>query len=199
MIIYGDVDSGNCYKIKLLLSLLNINHRWIHVDILNKDTQTAEFLSLNPNGKIPVLVLDDGRVLSESNAILGYLAEGTELIPADPYMKAKMYQWMFFEQYSHEPFIAVARFINKYLGLPSERIEEYHKLQPKGHKALSIMNKALVEHDYLVGNKFTIADIALYAYTHVAEEGGFDLKLYPNIQEWCQRIQKYPKYVSMVE
>ena len=199
MIIYGDVDSGNCYKIKLLLSLLNINHRWIHVDILNKDTQTAEFLSLNPNGKIPVLVLDDGRVLSESNAILGYLAEGTELIPADPYMKAKMYQWMFFEQYSHEPFIAVARFINKYLGLAPERIEEYHKLQPKGHKALSIMNKALVGHDYLVGNKFTIADIALYAYTHVAEEGGFDLKLYPNIQEWCQRIQKYPKYVSMVE
>ena len=199
MIIYGDVDSGNCYKIKLLLSLLNINHRWIHVDILNKDTQTAEFLSLNPNGKIPVLVLDNGRVLSESNAILGYLAEGTELIPADPYMKAKMYQWMFFEQYSHEPFIAVARFINKYLGLAPERIEEYHKLQPKGHKALSIMNKALVEHDYLVGNKFTIADIALYAYTHVAEEGGFDLKLYPNIQEWCQRIQKYPKYVSMVE
>ncbi|HEN9521661.1 TPA: glutathione S-transferase family protein [Acinetobacter baumannii] len=199
MIIYGDVDSGNCYKIKLLLSLLNINHRWIHVDILNKDTQTAEFLSLNPNGKIPVLVLDDGRVLSESNAILGYLAEGTELIPADPYMKAKMYQWMFFEQYSHEPFIAVARFINKYLGLPSERIEEYHKLQPKGHKALSIMNKALVGHDYLVGSKFTIADIALYAYTHVAEEGGFDLKLYPNIQEWCQRIQKYPKYMSMVE
>ncbi|MDC4883107.1 glutathione S-transferase family protein [Acinetobacter baumannii] len=199
MIIYGDVDSGNCYKIKLLLSLLNINHRWIHVDILNKDTQTAEFLSLNPNGKIPVLVLDDGRVLSESNAILGYLAEGTELIPADPYMKAKMYQWMFFEQYSHEPFIAVARFINKYLGLLPERIEEYHKLQPKGHKALSIMNKALVGHDYLVGNKFTIADIALYAYTHVAEEGGFDLKLYPNIQEWCQRIQKYPKYVSMVE
>ncbi|KRJ24982.1 glutathione S-transferase [Acinetobacter baumannii] len=184
---------------KLLLSLLNINHRWIHVDILNKDTQTAEFLSLNPNGKIPVLVLDDGRVLSESNAILGYLAEGTELIPADPYMKAKMYQWMFFEQYSHEPFIAVARFINKYLGLAPERIEEYHKLQPKGHKALSIMNKALVEHDYLVGNKFTIADIALYAYTHVAEEGGFDLKLYPNIQEWCQRIQKCPKYVSMVE
>ncbi|MGQ1622105.1 glutathione S-transferase family protein [Acinetobacter baumannii] len=199
MIIYGNVDSGNFYKIKLLLSLLNIHHRWIHVDILNKDTQTAEFLSLNPNGKIPVLVLDDGRVLSESNAILGYLAEGTELIPADPYMKAKMYQWMFFEQYNHEPFIAVARFINKYLGLAPERIEEYHKLQPKGHKALSIMNKALVEHDYLVGNKFTIADIALYAYTHVAEEGGFDLKLYPNIQEWCQRIQKYPKYVSMVE
>ncbi|EOQ60784.1 hypothetical protein F935_03121 [Acinetobacter calcoaceticus ANC 3811] len=197
MIIYGDVDSGNCYKIKLLLSLLNIKHRWVHIDVLKKDTQTADFLFLNPNGKIPVLLLDDGRVLSESNAILGYLADGTELIATDSYTKAKMYQWMFFEQYSHEPFIAVARFINKYLGLPPERIEEYHNLQPKGHKALSIMNKALVEHDYLVGNQLTIADIALYAYTHVADEGGFDLALYPNIQAWCQRIQKYSGYVGM--
>ncbi len=171
MIIYGDVGSGNCYKIKLLLSLLKINHTWVHIDILNKETQTDDFLSLNPNGKIPVLVLDDDRVLSESNAILGYVAEGTKFIPADPFIKAKMYQWMFFEQYSHEPFIAVARFINKYLGLPAERIQEYHNLQPKGHKALSIMDKALVEYDYLVGNQLTIADIALYAYTHVAGEG----------------------------
>lgn len=198
MIIYGDVGSGNCYKIKLLLSLLKINHKWVHVDILNKETQTDDFLSLNPNGKIPVLVLDDGRVLSESNAILGYVAEGTKFIPTDPFIKAKMYQWMFFKQYSHEPFIAVARFINKYLGLPAERIEEYHNLQPKGHKALSIMDKALVEYDYLVGNELTIADIALYAYTHVAEEGGFDLKLYPNIRAWCQRIREYLGYVDMI-
>lgn len=197
MIIYGDVGSGNCYKVKLLLSLLNIKHRWVHIDILKKDTQTADFLFLNPNGKIPVLILDDGRVLSESNAILGYLAEGTDFIATDSYTKAKMYQWMFFEQYSHEPFIAVARFINKYLGLPPERIEEYHNLQPKGHKALSIMDKALVEHNYLIGNQLTIADIALYAYTHVAEEGGFDLQLYPNIQAWCQRIRKYSGYVCM--
>ncbi|CAI3133260.1 Disulfide-bond oxidoreductase YfcG [Acinetobacter calcoaceticus] len=199
MRIYGDVGSGNCYKIKLLLSLLNIKHVWIHVDILKKDTQTQEFLSLNPNGKIPVLVLEDGRVLSESNAILGYLAEGTKFIPIDPYIKAKMYQWMFFEQYSHEPFIAVARFINKYLGLPEDRRTEYYNLQPKGHKALSIMDKVLVENDYLTGPNLTIADIALYAYTHVANEGGFDLKLYPNIQAWCQRIQEYPRYVSMIE
>jgi len=199
MKIYGDVGSGNCYKIKLLLSLLNINHRWIHIDILKKDTQTQEFLSLNPNGKIPVLVLEDGRVLSESNAILGYLAEGTKFIPIDPYIKAKMYQWMFFEQYSHEPFIAVARFINKYLGLPEDRRTEYNNLQPKGHKALSIMDKVLAEHDYLTGPQLTIADIALYAYTHVADEGGFDLKLYSNIQAWCQRIQEYPRYVSMIE
>lgn len=199
MKIYGDMGSGNCYKIKLLLSLLNINHRWIHIDILKKDTQTQEFLSLNPNGKIPVLVLEDGRVLSESNAILGYLAEGTKFISIDLFIKAKMYQWMFFEQYSHEPFIAVARFINKYLGLPEDRRNEYYNLRPKGHKALSIMDKVLAEHDYLTGPQLTIADIALYAYTHVADEGGFDLKLYPNIQAWCQRIQEYPRYVSMIE
>jgi len=197
MIIYGDVSSGNCYKIKLLLSLLNVKHRWVHIDILKKDTQTADFLLLNPNGKIPVLVLDDGRVLSESNAILGYLAEGTEFIATDSYMKAKMYQWMFFEQYSHEPFIAVARFINKYLGLPAERIEEYHNLQPKGHRALSIMDQELAKSDYFIGSQLTIADIALYAYTHVADEGGFDLTLYPNIQEWCQRIRKNLGYVGM--
>lgn len=199
MKVYGDLLSGNCYKVKLLLEFLGIQHEWLHINVLKAESHTPEFLQMNPNGKIPVLVLDDERILTESNAILGYLAEETEFVPTDRYAKAKMYEWMFFEQYSHEPFIAVARFINKYLGLAPERIEEYHKLQPKGHKALSIMNKALVEHDYLVGNKFTIADIALYAYTHVAEEGGFDLKLYPNIQEWCQRIQKCPKYVSMVE
>ena len=197
MRIYGDVGSGNCYKIKLLLSLLNIKHVWIHIDILKKDTQTTEFLTLNPNGKIPVLALDDGRVLSESNAILGYLAEGTKFIPTDPFIKAKMYQWMFFEQYSHEPFIAVARFINKYLGLPEDRRAEYYNLQPKGHKALYIMDKVLVENDYLTGPNLTIADIALYAYTHVADEGGFDLNLYPNIQAWCQRIRKYSGYVDM--
>lgn len=197
MIIYGDVSSGNCYKIKLLLSLLNINHRWVHIDILKKDTHTTQFLSLNPNGKIPVLVLEDGRVLSESNAILGYLAEGTEFIATDSYLKAKMYQWMFFEQYSHEPFIAVARFINKYLGLPEDRMADYYNLQPKGHRALSIMDQELAKSDYFIGSQLTIADIALYAYTHVADEGGFDLALYPNIQEWCQRIRKHPGYVGM--
>ncbi|MGR2825838.1 glutathione S-transferase family protein [Acinetobacter sp. 1124_18A] len=197
MIIYGDVGSGNCYKIKLLLSLLNIKHRWVHIDILKKDTQTADFLFLNPNGKIPVLVLDDGRVLSESNAILGYLAEETEFIATDSYMRAKKYQWMFFEQYSHEPFIAVARFINKYLGLPENRIADYHNLQPNGHRALSIMNQELAKSDYFIGSQLTIADIALYAYTHVADEGGFDLTLYPNIQAWCQRIRKYSGYVGM--
>ncbi|MES8741509.1 glutathione S-transferase N-terminal domain-containing protein, partial [Cutibacterium acnes] len=126
MKVYGDIQSGNCYKVKLLLSFLGIEHEWCDVNILKGDTKTAEFLSINPNGKIPVVVLDDGRCLSESNAILGYFADGTALIPSDKYEKAKMYEWLFFEQYSHEPFIAVARFIQKYQGMPYSRLEEYY-------------------------------------------------------------------------
>lgn len=197
MKVYGDLLSGNCYKVKLLLEFLGIEHEWLHINVLKAESHTPEFLQMNPNGKIPVLVLDNGKILAESNAILGYLAEESKFIPTDRYAKAKMYEWMFFEQYSHEPFIAVARFINKYLGLPEARIEEYHALQPKGHKALAIMEQALGRHDYLVGNELTLADISLYAYTHVADEGGFDLSLYPNIQAWCQRIQNYPAYKSM--
>ncbi|MHA3084493.1 glutathione S-transferase family protein [Acinetobacter sp. ANC 5383] len=198
MKVYGDMLSGNCYKVKLLLGFLGIEYEWLHINVLKAESHTPEFLQMNPNGKIPVLVLNDGRILAESNAILGYLAEETKFIPTDRYAKAKMYEWMFFEQYSHEPFIAVARFINKYLGLPEARVEEYHALQPKGHKALAIMEQALGQHDYLVGNELTLADISLYAYTHVADEGGFDLDFYPNIQAWCQRIQNYPAYRSMV-
>ena len=197
MKVYGDLLSGNCYKVKLLLEFLDIQHEWLYINVLKAESHTPEFLQMNPNGKIPVLVLDDERILTESNAILGYLAEETEFVPTDRYAKAKMYEWMFFEQYSHEPFIAVARFINKYLGLPEARIEEYHALQPKGHKALAIMEQALGRHDYLVENELTLADISLYAYTHVADEGGFDLSLYPNIQAWCQRIQNYPAYRGM--
>lgn len=181
----------------MLLEFLGIQHEWLHINVLKAESHTPEFLQMNPNGKIPVLVLDDERILTESNAILGYLAEETEFVPTDRYAKAKMYEWMFFEQYSHEPFIAVARFINKYLGLPEARIEEYHALQPKGHKALAIMEQAFGQHDYLVGNELSLADISLYAYTHVADEGGFDLSLYPNIQAWCQRIQNYPAYRGM--
>ena len=197
MKVYGDLLSGNCYKVKLLLEFLDIQHEWLYINVLKAESHTPEFLQMNPNGKIPVLVLDDERILTESNAILGYLAEETEFVPTDRYAKAKMYEWIFFEQYSHEPFIAVARFINKYLGLPEARIEEYHALQPKGHKALAIMEQALGQHDYLVENELTLADISLYAYTHVADEGGFDLSLYPNIQAWCQRIQNYPAYRGM--
>ncbi|MEB3767411.1 glutathione S-transferase family protein [Acinetobacter sp. MD2] len=197
MKVYGDMQSGNCYKVKLLLSFLQIEHEWLHVNIVNAETQTPEFLEMNPNGKIPVVVLDDGRILTESNAILGYFAENTGFIPSHRYAKAKMYEWMFFEQYSHEPCIAVARFINKYLGLPEARLEEYQRLQPKGHKALAIMEHALIHNHYLLGYGPSLADIALYAYTHVADEGGFDLNCYPNIQAWCKRIEKMPNYLSM--
>ncbi|MEB3754469.1 glutathione S-transferase family protein [Acinetobacter sp. MD2(2019)] len=197
MKVFGDMQSGNCYKVKLLLSFLKIEHSWQHIDVLNAETKTPEFLKMNPNGKIPVVVLDDARVLTESNAILGYFAENTPFIPTDRYAKAKMYEWMFFEQYSHEPCIAVARFINKYLGLPEDRLVEYQRLQPKGHQILAIMEQALHQRDYLLGDSLTLADISLYAYTHVADEGGFDLSLYPHIVAWCARVQQQPNYIAM--
>lgn len=197
MKVYGDLQSGNCLKVKMLLSFLSIEHDWIDVNILAGETKTAEFLSKNPNGKIPAVELDDGRYLCESNAILGYFAENTPLLPTDIYMKAKVYEWLFFEQYSHEPFIAVARFIQKYLDMPKARMDEYASLQEGGNKALQLMENQLSETQYLVGDEMTIADISLYAYTHVADEGGFDLNRYPEIQSWCRRIQSTDGYVGM--
>lgn len=197
MRIYGDIQSGNCYKIKLLCSLLNIEHEWVHVDILAGDTSTTEFLQKNPNGKIPLLELDDGRCLSESNAILNFLATGSELIPLDSFKLAKVQQWQFFEQYSHEPYIAVARFIAKYLGLPESRKAEYEAKQLGGHKALAVMEKQLSTSPYLVGDALTTADISLYGYTHVADEGGFDLSRYPFVLAWIDRIQKNKNYIGM--
>jgi len=195
--IYGDAQSGNCYKIKLLTSILNIKHQWIELDILAKDTHTAEFLQKNPNGKIPLLELDDGRCLSESNAILNYLAQGSVLASTDGFNQSKILQWQFFEQYSHEPYIAVARFIAKYLGLPDDKKDEFKSKQAGGHKALGIMEAQLSKSNYLVGNALTIADISLYGYTHVAHEGGFDLAHYPAIQKWIKRIQSHEQYLAM--
>jgi len=197
MKIYGDTQSGNCYKIKLLTALLSIEHEWIAIDILNEETKKEGFLTKNPNGKIPVLELDDGRCLSESNAILNYLASGSELDGTTNFEKAKILQWQFFEQYSHEPYIAVARFISKYLGLPESRLSEYKAKQEGGHKALRVMENQLENTDYLVGDTLTVADIALYGYTHVAHEGGFDLSDYPAIGRWLSRIQKRPNYIGM--
>ncbi|WP_325894192.1 glutathione S-transferase family protein [Grimontia sp. NTOU-MAR1] len=197
MLVYGDMKSGNCLKVKLILSFLDIEHDWQHVDILKGETKMAEFLAVNPNGKIPVVVLDDGRVLSESNAILGYFAEGTSYLPTDNFLKAKVYEWLFFEQYSHEPFIAVARFIQKYQGMPKERVDEYHSLQSGGHKALKLMERQLGKSAFLVGDTMTIADISLYAYTHVAHEGGFSLENYPNIARWIDTIANTERYVGI--
>lgn len=197
MKIFGDSRSGNCYKIKLLAALLEIQHEWIHVDILEGGTQAPEFLNKNPNGKIPVVELADGRCLSESNAIINFLASGSALVSSDPYEYAKVQQWQFFEQYSQEPFMAVARFIAKYLGLPDDRRAEYESKQEGGHKALRIMEEQLQQTPYLTGGQLSTADISLYAYTHVAGEGGFDLQNYPAVRQWLNLIQSEPKYVAM--
>lgn len=195
--VYGDIQSGNCYKVKLLLSLLNIEHEWLHVSILDGGSQTNEFLQKNPNGKIPTVEFTDGRCLSESNAILSYFAEDTDFTSDDKFDRAKIAQWLFFEQYSHEPYIAVARFIQYYLNMPAERQAEYESLQVGGHKALALLNKQLATSAYLVGEQLSIADIALYAYTHVAHQGGFDLALYPQVTAWCQSIENSPRYIPM--
>jgi glutathione S-transferase len=197
MKIYGDIQSGNCYKIKLAAALLEIDHQWIAIDILNGESKTDEFLLKNPSGQIPLLELDDGRFLAESNAILNYLAEASELLPDDPFLRAKVLQWQFFEQYSHEPYIAVARFIAKYLGLPDDRRAEYESLQEGGHKALKVMQQQLQKSPYLIGDQLSIADISLYGYTHVADEGGFDLVAYPEITDWIGRIKNHSRYIGM--
>ena len=191
------MQSGNCYKVKLLMQFLSIPHEWIHVDILAKETHTEAFQRMNPNARIPVIVLPDGPYLWESNAILNYLAEGSDFLPQDRYQRAKVLQWQFFEQYSHEPYIATARYINKYLGLPKERETEYHAKQAGGHKALAVMDSHLKEHQFLLGSQATIADISLYAYTHVADEGGFDLAPYSHIRRWFKDFEQIPGYITM--
>lgn len=197
MKIYGDTQSGNCYKIQLLCALLGIQYHWVPVDILAGETTTEWFLAKNPNGKIPVLELNDGRCLSESNAILNYLAAGSPLLPTDRFALAKVQQWQFFEQYSHEPFIAVARYIAKYLGLPENMKATYTSKQEGGHKALAVMERQLEAQPYLAGEHMTTADISLYGYTHVAHEGGFDLGGYPATRAWMDRIKAQPHYLDM--
>ncbi|MEA5465946.1 glutathione S-transferase family protein [Leptothoe sp. PORK10 BA2] len=195
--VYGDSQSGNCYKIKLLMAHLAMAHEWIEVDILQGDTRTPDFLAKNPNGKIPVLELPSGQCLAESNAILNYLAQGTDYLPEERWLRANVLQWQFFEQYSHEPYIAVARFIAKYLGLPEERRQEFEGKKAGGYRALDVMETALANQAFFVGSTMTIADISLYAYTHVAHEGDFELTHYPAIQAWLQRIANHPQHVTM--
>lgn len=195
--VYGDSISGNCYKIKLLLELLQREYEWNHVDILRGDTQAEDFLAINSTGKIPVLITEAGDSLSESNAILNYLAEGTSFLPVGGLARARVLQWQFFEQYSHEPYIAVARYINLYLGLPKERRAEYEAKQDGGHKALAVMDEQLQRSEFLVADTATIADISLYAYTHVAHEGGFDLADYAGINRWLAAVARLPNFVAM--
>lgn len=182
MKLYDYLPSGNSYKVRLVLSYLGQDFTHIPIDIHKGETHSAAFLAKNPAGQIPLLELDDGRTLAESNAIISYLAADMDLIPDDNYASAKMYQWMFWEQYRHEPAIAVARFIHNYA--METRADELPNLMKKGQAALSVMDEHLKHTDWFVGNQKSLADIALYAYTHVAEEGGFDLSKYPAVQKW---------------
>ena len=197
--IYGDSRSGNCYKIQLLCAEMGIDYDWQEVDILAGDTRTPQFLAMNANGRIPLLALPDGRFLPESNAILYYLADGSEFFAGDAFARAEIMQWMFFEQYSHEPYIATSRFIIKYLGNPRDKQVALEEKKVGGLAALDIMEQQLTDQSFLTGDKFNIADIALYAYTHVADEGGFELDDFPRILEWIERIEGRPKFVPMAK
>ncbi len=195
--IYGDKRSGNCYKLQLLLSLLGKTCEWVDIDIMKGETRTAAFLEKSPNGKIPILELDDGRTLSESNAIMHYVADSTPLIPTSSFSHAKLLQWQFFEQYSHEPYIAVARYINVYLGLPEDRKQEFESKQAGGYRALAVMEQQLKKTPFLLGDRLSLADISLFAYTHVAHEGGFDLSAYPAVRNWLSLIREQNGFVPM--
>lgn len=195
--VYGDLKSGNCYKVYLALHQLDLPYKWIDIDVLKKQTRTSEYLSLNPNGQIPLLITPDHTSLPESDAILWYLAEGSPLIPAERMDRAQMLRWMFFEQYTHEPTVAVARFIVKYLGRPADREEELQRKIKGGHAALAVMEGHLANNAFFAAGRYTLADIALYAYTHVAHEGLIELDSYPNIRAWLERVRAQPGHVTM--
>jgi glutathione S-transferase len=195
--IYGMRASGNCYKLQLLLDQLGRDYRWVDVDSAHGETRTPDYLAKNPNGKVPLLELDDGRRLAESDAILCYLAEGTPLLPDDRWLRAQTLQWLFFEQYSHEPCIAVARFIRGWLPVNHPRQAEVPALLQKGGQVLTVMEQHLAGREWFVGDSYGIADIALYAYTHCAGDGGFDLSVFPNIRAWLHRVQAQPGHSPM--
>jgi len=195
--LYGNSTSGNCWKPAMMLHARGLPFRWIEIDILKGESRTAKFLALNPNGRVPVLQLPDGRLLAESNAMLLHLGEGSPWIPSDAYLRAKMYEWLFFEQYSHEPYIATVRFWVKEAGKAEEKAQEIAERRIRGYAALGVMEKALSTAPFLVGAQATLADVALYAYTHVAPQGGFSLDDYPAIRRWLDRVAALPGFVPM--
>jgi glutathione S-transferase len=196
-ILYGDAYSGNCYKVQLLLHLLDVAYTWRPLNILNQETRSAEFLSMNLNGRIPLLKRDDGRTLAESNAILYYLADGSTYMPAGRFACAEILQWQNFEQYSHEPNIATSRYIRRYLGNPATRQADLAAREAPGYAALTVMEQHLQAREFFAAERYTIADISLYAYTHVAHEGGFSLDNYANIRAWLARVASQPRHIAM--
>lgn len=197
--LYEYAPSGNCYKLRLAMTQLGEPFKRINLDITKGESRTPEFLDINSNGRVPVLVLEDGERLPESNAVLWYLADGTSLLPTSKLEQAQVLQWMFFEQYSHEPFIATARYWIFSLGAEEEYKEKLEENRPKGYAALDVMEKHLTENNFFVGGKYSIADIALYAYTHVAEQGGYSLNAYPTIKAWFARIEAQENYIPITQ
>jgi len=195
--VHGMSVSGNCHKVRLLLEQLGSRYQWVEVDSAHGQTHTPEFLALNPNAKVPLIVRDDGRVLPESNAILFWLAEGTPYLPVDGWERAQALRWMFFEQYSHEPCVAVARFIRGWTAADSPRRAELPRLQERAAAALSVMEQHLRQADWFTGNAYGIADIALFAYTDVADEGGIDMQPFPAVRAWLQRVREQPRFIPM--
>ena len=185
--IYGDPISGNCLKVKWVAERLAIPFTWIDVNVVKHETRTDAFLAMNPAGQVPTIVFENGRTLAQSNAIILHLAEGSALIPADSYLRAKMLEWLFWEQYSHEPTIAVVRFQTKYLGRPRRELDP--ALIAKAEAALALMDRALAGRNFLVGETLTLADVALVAYTRFAADGGFDLADYPAVEAWVGRVE----------
>ena len=195
--LYGNSTSGNCWKPAMMLHARGLPFRWIEVDILKGESRTPDFLRLNPNGRVPLLVLPDGRLLAESNAMLLHLGEGSSWIPKDAYLRAKMYEWLCFEQYSHEPYIATVRFWVAFAGKAEEKKHELPDRVARGYAALGVMERTLSGADFLVGDRPTLADVALWAYTHVAHEGGFSLDEYPGVRRWIERCRAHPEFVPM--
>ena len=202
--LYDFLPSGNGYKVRLLLTQLRIPFRRVEIDVTKGESRTPEFLRKFPNGRIPAVEFDDGRRLFESDAIICYFAEGTPLMPTHPFERARMLQWLFFEQYSHEPYIAVARFLAMYPDSPDERRAGLARIMKLGYDALSVMEWHLRGDDskpreWFVGGRYTIADIALYAYTHVAHEGGFDLAGFPCVRAWLDRVRAQPGHIPITQ
>jgi glutathione S-transferase len=197
--LYDFLPSGNGYKIRLLLTQLGIPFERVEINILKGESRTPEFLSKNPKGRVPVLEIEPGKFLSESNAILFYLSENTQFLPNDSWEQAQALQWLFFEQYSHEPYIATSRFWISCLGKADEYRDALNQKREPGYAALSVMERHLTNQKFFVGKRYTIADIGLFAYTHVADEGGFDLTRFPAIQVWLERVKEQPQYISITQ
>jgi glutathione S-transferase len=197
VLLYNSAVSGNCYKVRLLLAQLGLEYDTVDVSVVDRSNRGELLGGLNPALRVPTLVLDDGRPLAESNAILWYFADGTEYLADDGYERAQVLQWMFFEQYSHEPYVAVARFLKAYSGQPEQFERQRERLLTGGYAALDAMERHLAGRDFLVGGRYSIADVSLYAYTHVAAEGTFDLGRYPAVRTWLDRVAVQPGHVAI--